>query len=247
MEHLLQKGANRKEGHMVTTRQKTRSSAEESYQYFLLADEIPSMVSGMHLAAVKKRIPIDVEFEDYLFPFIKSGFITRDEATKVIKTWLDFARQHFPTVQVSDKYRSSSMNESKNMDRLVKLGLVNPIEAAKHKIIEVSKGTNWPIDKFEELEEVDEETSEHYFSVDGTNFTDYNIDEIDWTIFEVGILPDGQVSFYYGGAAESLPAHHTSEEIGEISSSRLPVHIPADHITSADWENLCNSIVENNA
>jgi hypothetical protein len=101
MEHLLQKGANRKSGHEVTTRQKTRSTAEESYKYFLLPDEIPSMVSGMHLAAVKKRVPIDVEFEDYLLPFIESGFVTRAEADKVIKVWLDFARKHFPNTQVS--------------------------------------------------------------------------------------------------------------------------------------------------
>jgi hypothetical protein len=106
MEHLLQKGANRQVGHAVTTKRKTRSAAEESYEYFLLPDEIPSMVSGMHLAAVKKRIPIDVEFEDYLLPFIKSGFVTQDEADKVIKVWLDFAIQHFPTVKVSDKYKS---------------------------------------------------------------------------------------------------------------------------------------------
>ena len=106
IEHLLQKGANRKEGHIVTTRQKTRTEAEESYQYFLLADEIPSMVSGMHLSAVKKRVPIDVEFEDYLFPFIKSGFITQAEANRVISVWLDFAVQHFPKVKISEKYKS---------------------------------------------------------------------------------------------------------------------------------------------
>ena len=106
MEHLLQKGANRQVGHAVTTKRKTRSAAEESYEYFLLPDEIPSMVSGMHLAAVKKRIPIDVEFEDYLFPFIQSGFITQAEADKVIKVWLDFAVQHFPTVKTSEKYKS---------------------------------------------------------------------------------------------------------------------------------------------
>jgi hypothetical protein len=101
MEHLLQKGANRQAGHAITTRQKTRTAAEESYEYFLLPDEIPSMVSGMHLAAAKKRIPIDTEFEDYLLPFIKSGFITRAEADKVISVWLDFARKHFPNTQVS--------------------------------------------------------------------------------------------------------------------------------------------------
>jgi len=100
MEHLLQKGANRQAGHAVTTRQKTRTAAEESYEYFLLPDEIPSMVSGMHLAAAKKRIPIDAEFEDYLLPFIKSGFITQAEADKVISVWLDFARKHFPNTKV---------------------------------------------------------------------------------------------------------------------------------------------------
>ena len=47
VEHLLQKGINQQPGHAVTTREKTRTAAETSYRYFLLADEIPAMVAGI--------------------------------------------------------------------------------------------------------------------------------------------------------------------------------------------------------
>lgn len=103
IEHLLQTGINSRAGHMIKTPNKVRSKAESSYKYFLLADEIPAMVAGMHAAAVRKRIPIDQEFEIYLSPFLRSGLINDAEFNKVIKTWIKFAKQVYPEAKFSNK------------------------------------------------------------------------------------------------------------------------------------------------
>ena len=103
IEHLLQTGVNRREGHIIKTPRKVRDRAETSYKYFLLADEIPAMVAGMHTAAVKKKIPIDQEFELYLSPFLRSGLITEPEYNKVIRTWIKFAKQVYPKAIFSNK------------------------------------------------------------------------------------------------------------------------------------------------
>jgi len=103
IEHLLQKGRNRRIGHIVKTPNNVRSQAETSYKYFLLPDEIPAMVAGMYAAAVRKRIPLDQEFEIYLKPFIKSGLINDEEFNKVIRAWIKFANQVYPDAKFSNK------------------------------------------------------------------------------------------------------------------------------------------------
>lgn len=103
IEHLLQTGINQRTGHLVSTHRKTRNEAETSYRYFLLSDEIPAMVAGMHASAVKKRIPIDQEFELYLKPFVKTGLLTEPEFNKVMRTWIKFAKQVYPNSIFSDK------------------------------------------------------------------------------------------------------------------------------------------------
>ena len=103
IEHLLQTGINRRTGHIIKTPGKVRSGAESSYKYFLLSDEIPAMVAGMHASAVRKRIPIDQEFELYLRPFTKSGLLTDDQFNKVIRAWIKFTKQVYPEAKFSNK------------------------------------------------------------------------------------------------------------------------------------------------
>lgn len=105
LEHLLQKGLNRNTQHTGSEVDKERKAAASSYRYFLLPDEIPSMVSGMRLSAEKKGTPIDQEFSDYLIPILQGGFITQDQFDFVIKTWLTFTIKHFPDTKISSKYR----------------------------------------------------------------------------------------------------------------------------------------------
>lgn len=103
IEHLLQSGINRRPGHIVRTPQKVRDRHSSSYRYFLLADEIPAMVAGMHAAAVKKRRPLDLEFEEYLRPLVDTEIISEDEFKKVMRTWINFAKKTYPDSIFSDK------------------------------------------------------------------------------------------------------------------------------------------------
>jgi len=104
LEHLLQKGINKRTGHIVNTRKSIRSRAESDYHYFLLADEIPAMVAGMYASAKKKRVPLDQEFEEYLKPFIETKLISQPEADKVMSTWVTFAKKVYPAAKFSNKY-----------------------------------------------------------------------------------------------------------------------------------------------
>jgi hypothetical protein len=104
LEHLLQKGINKKTGHIVNTPKAVRTRAQNNYNYFLLSDEIPAMVAGMYASAKKKRIPLDQEFTEYLQPFIETNVISQSEADKVMKTWIDFAKKVYPVAKFSNKY-----------------------------------------------------------------------------------------------------------------------------------------------
>lgn len=105
LEHLLQKGVNKKVGHIVKTSKKVRDKAQDNYRYFLLPDEIPAMVAGMHASAVKKRVPIDSEFNSYLRPFVSSGVISKPEFEEVMQTWIRFTKKSFPDAIFSTKYQ----------------------------------------------------------------------------------------------------------------------------------------------
>jgi len=104
LEHLLQKGINQRAGHIINTRKSVRARAQNNYQYFLLADEIPAMVAGMYASAKKKRVPIDQEFSEYLNPFIKTGVISQSEFEKVMASWIAFAKKVYPAAKFSNKY-----------------------------------------------------------------------------------------------------------------------------------------------
>ena len=87
IEHIISKASGSGE---------TRKESQDSYVYFLLPDEIPSMVSGMRLSASKRGVPIETEFANYLQPILASGFITKDQYEKVMAAWKEFAFSHFP-------------------------------------------------------------------------------------------------------------------------------------------------------
>ena len=104
LEHLLQKGVNKKSGHVVNTSKKTRSNAENTYKYFLLPDEVPAMVAGMYAAAKKKRITLDQAFAEYLAPFVETEIISELEFERVMNGWVDFAKKVYPAAKFSNKY-----------------------------------------------------------------------------------------------------------------------------------------------
>lgn len=71
-----------------------RRSSDQSYQYFLLDDEMPAMIAGLALAAEQEGTSLQTAISAYLTPFVESGFMTVDEFDKVIQVWLDYANSH---------------------------------------------------------------------------------------------------------------------------------------------------------
>ncbi len=105
LEHLLQKGINKRHGHIVNAPKNARSKAENSYKYFLLLDEVPAMVAGMYAAAKKKRITLDQAFAEYLSPFVETAIISELEFDRVMTGWVNFAKKVYPAAKFSNKYQ----------------------------------------------------------------------------------------------------------------------------------------------
>jgi hypothetical protein len=106
IEHTLQKGFNRTPGHEITGRARNRQQSQSDYRYFLLPEEVMPMIAGMRLSAIDKGITIDEEFEDYLYAFVESSFMTPDQMKIVIKKWLDLVIKHFPKTNIGTKYQN---------------------------------------------------------------------------------------------------------------------------------------------
>jgi len=104
IEHLLQQGINKSPTHAVRVNQSTRDKAQSNYKYFLMANEIPAMVSGMHASSSARETPIDSEFEEYLIPFLEYSIINKQQFLKIMKSWLDFAKQTYPKLRTTNKY-----------------------------------------------------------------------------------------------------------------------------------------------
>ena len=104
IEHLLQQGINQKPNHAARVNQSTRDKALSNHRYFLLPNEIPAMVAGMYASSSAKKTELDLEFEEYLMPFLEYGILNKQQFFKIMKSWLDFARQLHPKLRLTNKY-----------------------------------------------------------------------------------------------------------------------------------------------
>jgi hypothetical protein len=101
--HTEQIGPGREAFLNTASSKKDRESAKKNYKYFLLPEEIESMVIGMYNRSKEGNVPLDHLFSEYLMPFIKDGYITTDEYSKVMAKWMDFALSHYPDALFSKK------------------------------------------------------------------------------------------------------------------------------------------------
>jgi hypothetical protein len=101
--HLDQNGPDRDPFSANPTIGDSRNSAKKSYEYFLLPDEIESMVEGMFARAQELNQPLDAIFDDYLQPFIKSKYISSQEYDRVMQTWVKYAIERYPEANFSKK------------------------------------------------------------------------------------------------------------------------------------------------
>lgn len=101
--HLKQIGIN-KEPFMgrVSTREE-RASSQKDYKYFLLPEEMDSMVEDKYLQAMEENRPIDEVIYSYLLPFVKDGFMSEADFKKVYITWIRRAIEFFPDANFSKK------------------------------------------------------------------------------------------------------------------------------------------------
>lgn len=101
--HLDQNGINRDAFNVHTSSMEDRDSAKKNYKYFLLPDEVESMVEGMYVKSKASNRELDTIFLDYLSPFIKNGFMTTSELDIVLSTWIKHALELYPDAKFSPK------------------------------------------------------------------------------------------------------------------------------------------------
>lgn len=101
--HLNQLGVNREPFNTQVSHMDTRNGSKKSYKYFLLPDEVESMIEGMYVRSKEEDRYLDEVFSDYLSPFIKNKYITRSEYQKVMKTWITRSLELYPDAKFSKK------------------------------------------------------------------------------------------------------------------------------------------------
>lgn len=101
--HLDQVGINRDHPNITVSTNAERKSAKKSNAYFLLPEEVESMVTGMYTRSIEEGRPLDVIFYEYLRPFVKSEYINVKEFEKTMKTWITHAIEKYPNAKFSSK------------------------------------------------------------------------------------------------------------------------------------------------
>lgn len=99
--HTDQIGWNRKPFNVRPSSNSDRNRAKNSFEYFLLPDEIESMVEGMYIRSKEQGVQIDKIFDKYLYPFLMSGKITEDQYLKVLEAWVKHALENYPDAKMS--------------------------------------------------------------------------------------------------------------------------------------------------
>jgi hypothetical protein len=85
---------------------KDREDSKKTYKYFILPEEIESMVEGMYVKSKVQHRNLDEIFNDYLSPFIDSKYITQSEYLQVMNTWVTHALELYPDAKFSNKVKS---------------------------------------------------------------------------------------------------------------------------------------------
>jgi len=101
--HLSQLGINKDPTGEDVSDKDTREEAKAGHKYFLLKDEVQSMVEGMYARSKHDDVPLDYVFNDYLIAFVKDKYITKEEYADIMETWVKYAAEHYPDSKFSDK------------------------------------------------------------------------------------------------------------------------------------------------
>ena len=104
LNHLKQTGWNMDFQNIEPSTMEHRKKNGKKHSYFLLPEEIESMVYGMNKQSEKQGVPIDTLFDAYLEPFVESEFMTHSEMMEVIRKWISHTLKMYPNASISDKY-----------------------------------------------------------------------------------------------------------------------------------------------
>lgn len=104
LNHLNQKGWNRDYDNIIPKSQEYRKKNGKKHSYFLLPEEIESMVKGMYNQSKATGRPIDELFDEHLQPFVESSFMTHSEMIEIIRNWLEHTLIYYPGANLTDKY-----------------------------------------------------------------------------------------------------------------------------------------------
>lgn len=104
--HLDQLGINRDPFNAYVSTNDDRNNSKKSYKYFLLPEEIESMVEGMYTRSKVQQVDLDTIFDSYLMPFIESGYIDKSEYLKVMQVWIFHALEIYPDSKFSTRAKS---------------------------------------------------------------------------------------------------------------------------------------------
>ena len=106
LNHLNQKGWNRDYDNINPSEKSHRQANGKKHSYFLLPEEIESMVKGMYEQSNDQQVPIDQLFDNHLQPFVESGFMTQPEMIEIIRKWIDHTLTYYPNAILSNKYKN---------------------------------------------------------------------------------------------------------------------------------------------
>jgi hypothetical protein len=101
--HTNQIGWNRKPFKTRPSSGIDRSNANSSFKYFMLPDEIESMIIGMYERSKAEGSNLDELFDKYLLPFVEDDKLTNQEYEKVFKTWMIRALEKYPNVNLDTR------------------------------------------------------------------------------------------------------------------------------------------------
>lgn len=104
LNHLNQKGWNRDYDNVEPSSREHRHENGKRHSYFLLPEEIESAVEGFYKQSNLERRPMDEIFDEYLTPFVESGFMSPAEMIEIIKKWIEHALSYYPGAKLSSKY-----------------------------------------------------------------------------------------------------------------------------------------------
>ncbi len=99
--HTRQIGWNRRPFKVRPSSNLDRNRAKSSYKYFLLPDEIESMVKGAYERSKEQEVKIDKIFDKYLYPFMMSGKMSEDQYLEVLKAWVKHTLENYPDADLS--------------------------------------------------------------------------------------------------------------------------------------------------